>query len=1166
MIQPWVVLLVAAVYLSILFAVASYGDRAIFVRGGRSRPNIYAFSMAIYCTTWTFFGSVGLAATNGVDFLAIYFGPVLIFAFGFSLLRRIVELSKQERITSVADFLGSRYGKNLKVAGVAALIAVIGTIPYIALQLKAIASSVNTLIFNFAADLPSVGAGHHPHTPAFGDISILVALSLALFSILFGTRHADATEHQHGLMLAIAMESVVKLFAFLVVGVFVTFYIFDGFWDIYEKAAADLQVQEIVARGFDFGNFAILTILSLTVFLLLPRQFHVAVVENNSMAELNRARWLFPLYLVVINIFVIPIAAGGIIQFGGTAKADDFVLLLPILHSNGLISLLAFIGGLSAGTAMVVVACVALAIMISNDIVLPLFLRSRASAGHAEPEDMENRILIIRRMAILGVLAFAYIYYRVADNSAALASIGLISFAAIAQLAPAFFGGLFWKRANARGAMAGMTLGFAIWAYTLLLPTIFTSNASFVSEGLFGISMLRAQNLFDSQFTPLANGVIWSLAFNAFAFIAGSWTRVPDPLERMQASIFAPYQIAIPKPSDIGQSTVRVEQLSETIARYLGAVRTERSLEAYWAERGTRPDPQDTIDSHLLRFTEQLLASAIGASSSRLVHNLLLRRHDSSELSNRTLLDQASKALQFNRDVLQTALDQLEQGITVFDGEFRLASWNRQFRILLNLPDRVGRAGVPLSEIAAEIANANNLNSDRLGEDLAHRLANQSEFWQMNLPNSGEVLEIRTNPMPDGGIVVTWNNITERVQSAKALREVNESLELRVEERTRELERATEAADQANASKTRFLAAAGHDLLQPLNAARLYASTLQDRTDNDQNSKLAENVGRSLSSVEEILGAILAISRLDTASPEVNPANFAIRRVMEQLQLEFDPVAKERGLTLRFVHSSKWVFSDRALLKRLLQNLISNALKFTNEGSILVGCRKRGKSLVVEVIDTGIGMTDEQQILAFREFTRLGGDTSKVPGLGLGLSIVKRIAELLDHEVFVSSKPAAGTRFQVVIPLGEPAIKEVSAVSNSTVRNRNLAGVRILCIDNDLSILDGMKALLEQWDCKVECASSLEEAIKRLGGSTDLFDMLLVDYHLGEKENGIEVVETIRSRFGEAMAAVLVTADRSKEVSLLAKAKSILILNKPVKPAALRVMISRQIQQRQAAE
>ena len=1160
MVEPSITLLVALIYVVILFAIASYGDRSFAAVRNVSKPNLYALSMAIYCTTWTFFGSVGLASTSGFSFLAIYVGPILAITLGFPLMKRVIQLSKEERITSVADFLGARYGKNIRVAAVAAIIAVIGTIPYIALQLKAISSSVNTLLVRFDNGFPS-GSG------VFSDISLAVSLTLAAFAILFGTRHADATEHQHGMMLAIATESVVKLVAFLSVGVFVTFFMFDGVSDLFYQAAEDPKLNAVFTSEFDVGNFLILTALSLSVFLLLPRQFHVAVVENNSIRELERARWLFPLYLVAINLFVIPIAIAGTLRFGIAANADDYVLLLPILEGQRVLGLLVFLGGLSAGTAMVVVASVALAIMISNDLVLPLMLRRRASMGRTEPTDMGNQILNIRRTSILCVLILAYVYYKAADNSAALASIGLVSFAAVAQLAPAFFGGLFWKDANSRGAMLGMITGFVVWTYCLLLPTLLPTNSEFVRFGLFGIELLKPEALFGTNMSPIANGVVWSLFFNTLAFVLTSLSRRSNVQERHQASIFVPFHSPVARQKSIGSANIRIWQLREILARYLGEERAKRSLDSYIKEEGSRIEDEDFVDDGLLHHSEQLLASAIGASSSRLVHSLLIQQFDKNPDGNFELLDEASRALQYNHDVLKTALDQLEQGITVFDGNFRLASWNRKFRKILNLPAEVGRAGIGLSEIARAIATANNLDDqDPSGEQLAYRLINQKVAWQLHLPEQNEVLEISTNPMPEGGIVITWNNITERVRAAEALKEANETLEGRVEERTRELEQAKQLADQANASKTRFLAAAGHDILQPLNAARLYSATLKERVERDDNSQLADNISRSLGSVEEILGAVLAISRLDSPKVEVSVSNFALREITEQLQLEFDPIAKAEGLELRFVHSSSWVKSDKALLRRMLQNLISNALKFTREGKVLVGCRKRGDTLSLEVHDTGIGMDKEQQKRIFTEFTRLNDMAVEAPGLGLGLSIVDRTAKLLDHEVEVVSSKHKGTVFRIEVSK-VAAVKAKAGQKGKKIKSNpgQISGMNVLCIDNDQSILDGMSVLLSEWGCYVSVASDEQEAINHVKEAVVQPDIILADYHL-DNTTGISVFRRLQKIAPASIPGVLITADRTTEVKSKAENAGMTVLNKPVKPAALRAIISRHKPVQAAAE
>lgn len=1164
MIQPWITVLVAISYISVLFVVASYGDR---VRSfgkyyNASRPNIYALSLAIYCTTWTFFGSVGLASTSGLDFLAIYVGPVLVVTLFFPLLKRIVKLSKQERITSVADFLGSRYGKNNKVAAVAAIIAVIGTIPYIALQLKAISRSVDTLLIEFNNGFPSA-------TAPFGDITLFVTAILALFAVLFGTRHADATEHQHGLMLAIAMESVIKLIAFLAVGIFVTWFMFGGVSDLFAQAAENPNVQDIVYKGFSFNNFLILTFLSLSVFILLPRQFHVAVVENTSDKELNRARWLFPAYLIAINLFVIPIAIAGTLKFGIAANADDFVLLLPILEEQRALGLLVFIGGLSAGTAMVIVASVALAIMISNDLILPLILRSGATFGHSDPSDMERRILNIRRTSIFAVLALGYFYYELADNTAALASIGLVSFSAIAQLAPAFFIGLFWKGANARGAMLGMTAGFAVWAYCLLLPTLLPESSPFVTQGLFGNILLKPENLFGLGLDPLANGVIWSMAANTLVFIFGSVSRHSDPQEKLQAALFVSYQTSPYNSIMITKGAhVPIEELQTTLSRYLGSERTARAFESYWQSKPQTLHSYSVVDDEVLHFSEQLLASAVGASSSRLIHSLLIKRNDKTNFNDLELLDQASRAVQFNRDVLQTAIDQLEQGITVFDGSFRLASWNRQFRQILNLPDAMGQAGIPLNEVAKEIVQQNGLEgNDPAGQMLANRLVNSSGVWQLNLPQAEQVLEIRTSPMPEGGSVITWNNITQRVRAAEALRDANETLERRVEERTVALKEAREVAVQANVSKTRFLAAAGHDILQPLNAARLYSATLTERMVDGRNVELADNIGRSLGSVEEILSSILAISRLDTANPEVNIVDFPLQKITEQLEIEFEPVAAQQNLELVFVHSSKWITSDPALLKRLLQNLISNSLKFTpGGGKVVFGCRSNGDDLTLEVIDSGIGMNSEEQKIVFSEFTRLNTMADKAPGLGLGLSIVERIANLLDHSVELNSQTDKGTRFQILVA---KAIPTESLLEAYTPRRQavpgQLSGLHVLCIDNEPAILEGMKALLTQWGCDVFCAEGEDEARKILKDAEQLPDVVLIDYHL-ENKTGIDVFDMLCEHCEFQFPAALITADRTEHVKQLAQNSGMALLNKPLKPAALRAFISQYHMRRHAAE
>ncbi len=1166
MLDGWIVTLSALGYILLLFAIASFGDRrSRLPLAVKSRPFIYALSLSVYCTSWTFYGSVGGATQNGLEFLAIYTGPILLFAFGFPLLRRIIRVAKTERITSIADFMAARYGKSQTVGATATVIAVIGIIPYIALQLKALSLSVTTMIGPFG---PPDGVSL---LTSFGDITLLIAIGMAVFAWLFGTRHIDATEHQEGLMLAIALEAVVKLFAFLAVGFWVTYALYDGPLDLVAAIATSPKVASVFSQPFQPAEWIAITCLSLIASLLLPRQFHVVVTENNSEAELRLATWMFPLYLIAINIFVVPIAAAGMLTLDPGINPDSYVLALPMASNQGFLALFAFIGGLSAATAMIIVATVALAIMISNDIVVPLILRQRGSDDIASTrgKDLSRMLLRVRRASIFVILLLAYAYYRAAGDTAALASIGLLSFAAIAQFAPAFFGGLFWRKATARGAIAGMVAGFGLWLYTLLLPTFVQSGLiaeAILFDGPFGIEWLRPQSLFYSPADPFLHGVAFSLLANLTCFILFSLTRAPEPSERLQANLFVPQELASTPSFRLWRTHVTVGDLKATVARYLGVERSERSFHRYARERGLTLDLNAPADAQVLRYSEQLLASAIGAASARLVLSLLLKRRDATIKGAMKLLDDASEAIQYNRDLLQTALDQVRQGIAVFDRDLRLICWNRQFRDLLGLPPEYGQVGTPLDTIIrfnAERGELRGSSADAIVADRIEKLVIRQETFQERLSITGTILEVRISPMPDGGIVTTFTDITERVLAEEALSRSHETLERRVRERTEELTRvnqqlvqATHAAEEANIGKTRFLAAAGHDILQPLNAARLYASVLVDRFREGEAGDLVRNVEASLESVEDIISAILDISRLDTGALKPEYGTFRLDEIFRALQLEFDPVARERDLRLSFVPTSLTVRSDRRLLRRLLQNLVSNALKYTLTGRVLVGCRRHGSRVVIEVHDTGIGIPASKQKAIFMEFHRLDDGIRTAKGLGLGLCIVERISRVLDHPVTLRSRMGKGSCFAVEVPSAAPVPVLPSVGEPVAVTSSQLDGMLVLAIDNEPNILDGMRRLLESWSCEVLTASNDMEAAQHVTQLGRTPDIMLVDYHL-DQGNGIECAVRLRWKFGRSIPALLITADRSRAVRAEAAERDIGLLNKPVRPAALRAQLAR---------
>jgi Na+/proline symporter/signal transduction histidine kinase/ActR/RegA family two-component response regulator len=1174
MLQGWLIVAIALAYIGLLFLVASYGDRSRVTSA--ARPLIYPLSLAIYCTSWTFFGSVGLASRTGFDFLTIYIGPTLMVGLAFPLLIRIVGLAKSQNITSIADFIAARYGKSQAVAATVALIAIIGMIPYIALQLKAVSSSVSTIL----AEAAPAGAAQ----PPFGDLALFVALTMATFAVLFGTRHIDATEHQDGLMLAIATESVVKLIAFLSVGVFVTFFMLDGPSSLLTQALDHPRTAAVLTHAPQWTSFGAMTVLSVFAIVLLPRQFHVTVVENHTESEIRRAAWLFPLYLVLINLFVLPIAMAGLLTLpGGHVDSDMFVIALPLAVHARFVTLIAFIGGLSAATAMVIVETVALAIMVSNDIAMPLMLKRRAMLA-AEPTDAGAQLLTTRRIAIFVILFLAYAYY-LSAGEAQLAAIGLLSFAAVAQLAPAFFGGLIWRRGTALGAIAGMSAGVVVWAYTLLLPSMSAAgiiSAQILAEGPWRLGFLRSEALLGFDLPPLVHGVLFSLVANIACYIGCSLARRPTAIERVQADLFAPPTLApILGPRAPGfrlrRASVSVEDLITTVSRYLGEERTRGSFASFAATRRIDLKPAAEADFALLQYAEYLLASAIGAASSRLVLSLLLRKRAVSTKAALKLLDDASAAIHYNREILQTALDHVRQGIAVFDKDLALVCWNRQFGEILDLPHELTRVGIALADILRQIARrSGGDSSDHFIAERVARYGATAEPFLERMSDRDLVIEVRANRMPGGGLVTTFTDITSSVQAAEALERANATLERRVRERTAELtglnaalERAKAEADEANVSKTRFVAAASHDILQPLNAARLYVTSLTERHGAGENAALIGNIDASLEAVEEIFSALLDISRLDTGAMKRELADFRIDELLHRLEVEFAPLAREKGLELCVMPCSLNVRSDRRLLRRLLQNFISNAIKYTPFGRVLVGCRPRGEQLRIDVYDTGIGIPQPKHRAVFKEFHRLDQGARIARGVGLGLSIVERIGRVLDCEVTLRSNTGHGSCFSVAVPRAAATGSASPPPAALRLEPGRLDGMVALCIDNERAILDGMETLLSGWGCRVLKATDLAEALAMLAASDLEPDGLLIDYHL-DAGNGIAAIRELRRQLGRAdgrdVPAIVITADRSVRLREEARVEGAHVLNKPIKPASLRALMMQWRVQRAAAE
>lgn len=642
------VLAASFAYLVLLFGIAHFADGR--AKAGRSLIGnawVYTLSMGVYCTAWTYFGSVGRAASAGLWFLPIYLGPTLAMLLAWPVLRRMIRIARTYRITSIADFVASRYGKSRTLAALVTLIALVGILPYVALQLKAIASGV--------ALLTGTTGAPHAAGPWWTDVTFWIALALAGFTVAFGARHLDSSERHEGMVAAIAFESVVKLLAFVAVGVFVCWGLFDGPAQIFARAAADPALAPLAGLGgeskFAGGQWAALTLLAMFSVILLPRQFQVMVVENVDERHVKRATWAFPLYLLAINVFVLPIALGGLLHFGaGRADAETFVLSLPLAGAQPALALLAFIGGLSAATGMIIVEAIAVSTMVGNDLVMPWLLRRRAGAV-----DLSTTPLAVRRVVIVALLLMGYAYFRIAGEAYALVSIGLISFAAVAQFAPALFGGMFWKGGTRAGALAGLAGGFVMWAWTLMLPSIAKSgwwSRGFLDDGPFGVALLKPEQLFGmTGLDPLTHALLWSLLVNLALYVGVSLARAPSAREAAQALLFVEVFERAPGAPVFWRGQASLDALRGLAVRFLGAEPAQRLFADYAQRQGARTVERIVPDAQLVHFVETQLAGAIGSASAHAVVASVVAEEPLSGDDVLRMLDEASQVRALNRQL-----------------------------------------------------------------------------------------------------------------------------------------------------------------------------------------------------------------------------------------------------------------------------------------------------------------------------------------------------------------------------------------------------------------------------------------------------------------------------------------------------------------------------------
>lgn len=1117
------ILALVGAYVATLFVVAWRSERGAGRSGRAFGPWTYALSLAIYCTSWTYYGAVGTAARDGWEYLPIYLGPAIGLTLLFPIWRRIAAAAKRENIGSIADFVSSRYGKSQTLGAVVAVVAILGSLPYIALQLKSL---------SMAWQLVTAGT---PVAGSEGPTVAVIAALLAGFTILFGARRADLTEHNRGLIQAIALESIVKLAALIAVAGFAMVLLLGA----PSPAQAVAALGDLAAPPVIDSRFVAISLLAVIAVYCLPRQFHVAFVEGAEPADIRRARWVFPVYLLITSLAVLPlVAAGGL--FAGISDPDLFVLDIPVQAGARILTAIVFVGGFSAATAMVIVETVALSAMASNNLILPL--AARLSRRARDGENLAGGILQVRRVVICIVLFLAWLYFQAIDRASGLAAIGLTSFAALAQLAPALFGAVLWREGHARGAVAGILVGVAVWAVFLALPQVGAAM------GLPGLSLSGLED-------PLPTGVFLSLGLNVLVYVLVSRSVRPSLIDRVQATAFMDRQSPDWRDARPTPSGASVGDLRTLVSRFVGDAGAARAFRTFARETGRTLRNNDPADTGLVRAAERMLAGAVGAASARRVIAAALAGGGRAPEDVVRMLDEASQAVQFNRELLQATLDNIDQGVSVVDEDLRLVAWNARYIELFDLPAGFVHVGLPVADVyrlnaeRGEVVETAELQPwiERRLEALRRRVPHDHERTQP----SGRVLRSTGAPMTGAGYVTTYSDITELRLAARALEEANERLEARVADRTARLDDARRTAEAAVASKTRFLAAASHDLLQPLHAARLFIAALKEEEDAEagQVRALADNADRSIESAHGLLRALLNLSRLEAGGVKPSVGALSVRAMFDDLRREFTPVAAAKGVRLTIVPSDLWIASDRDLLRSLLQNLIGNAVRYTDRGAVLVGVRRMGNRVRVDVIDSGRGIPPDQQEAIFGEFTRLPGMGGDEIGAGLGLAIVRRVAGLLDHRLTLESEVGRGSCFGVELPRAAPA--EPTRPAPATLSTLDgLPPRRVLCVDNDPSILHGLKLLLARWGLSTVMAETAAGALAIQGD----FDAALVDLHLGEGPDGLHVVAALKER-GLARIA-LITADADDDLAARAQAAGAVLMAKPVRPASLKAFLS----------
>ncbi|TPE54498.1 response regulator [Maribrevibacterium harenarium] len=1140
----WIIL--AILYMLGLFWIALWGDKENSIARRLTRhPIVYSLSLAIYCTAWTFYGAIGEASRSGWSYLPILLGPILLYLFAYPFIGKLITVSHKQNITSIADFISSRYGKRPMTAPLVILIAMLAVIPYIALQLKAIGSTFALFV--------------NQNESSASAVVMIATFMIGVFAMLFGTRKVEVTEYRSGMMLAIAAESLFKLVAIVAVGIVALMASQDISVDNWHTRF-DPQIWNL-EQTLSFP-FLMQTAMAAVAVICLPRQFHVTVVDHQNHRQSRMSRWVFPLYLLIFACVIPPIAIVGQSLFPAEINADTYVIQFALQSDNLPLQMLIFLGGMSATTAMAIIATFALSIMISNDVVLPIML-ARGTGHNAALPIYRRRILTIRRIAMAGILALSFLYYQEMANSESLAGTGLIAFSLVLQLLPAVLGGLYWKRGHAYGVYAGLTLGFLCWLLWMMLPVI--SNVD------WNIGDARTHS------ELISYGALISLIVNIVGYIVGSLLSTERFVDRIQATAFVNPTSEIENRFFKPKSKAINSDLFVLLETFLGKQKCReviRNFETTYSD----PLPANATPNRLfIDYCERVLGGVLGGSSARTIITSLLVDKQIRVEEMVTYLDETTQAIQFSQNLLFISLDNLDQGISVVDKDLRMVAWNKTYMSLYPYPEGMLKIGLPVEELirynavngecgVGEVEELVNKRLEHLRKGTAHRFLRRRA--------NGRVIEMVGNPLPDGGFVTSFTDVTEHIEIQQALQESNIDLEKRVMARTQEvqsinseliqeIQRRAQAeqelmtakaeAERANASKTEFLALASHDILQPLNAAKLYMGALQDSKLEPDDHVTLQRLADSLDSTETLISTLLEIARLDQGAIKPRLIDTDIAPILAPIIQEFGMIAADKGIQLSTHIRPCRVHSDPIYLRRIVQNFVSNAVKYTQRGRVLVTARPKQQGVLIQVWDTGVGIPEAEQSKVFDDFYRW--ENNREQGIGLGLGLVRRMQRILGLTTTVRSVPHKGSCFSIMVPHALAAESAADTTSADTLPTSPIGQYfcHVWCIDDDDKNLAAMETLLKKWQCEYQLFNNIEDVLIAKTQATP--ELLLVDYQLGADQDGLSLITHLRQHFALDIPAVLITAVRSEELTQQCQQLGVTYMPKPAKPAKLRALI-----------